>query len=614
MSHFRTLIISILLLVAFSVQADLPFRQHRFDHLCQLRADTNAILFVGNSITDMHNWSESFAHVEKPLYLCNRGVSGALSQEVLDHIPQLVACQPRKLFLMIGTNDLGSNLTPQHVADNVARIIATIHRCSPRTEIYIQSILPSVVGTRTLDAEQQANALLRHIADTAHATYIDLWQPLHDIPTNTALSLDGLHLTAAGYHLWAQTIAPYLGTNCRSTYPYNAAETQRFGSLWGSNAMRASYFSVNDIGAQNILFFGDEMVKCGEWNELLHDPYFLNRGTGWGYDGTAPSIATTASLLSACRNGAPRAILLYTGTGDINTHTPIDTVRQHYLRLVAQMLRKYPCTPLYLVSLMPTQQPNERIAIFNNLTRQLCHAQSNLHYIDIHSALSIADTANPLYFQGNYLNGRGYQLVAQTIERHLYPERNADYRVLRTLQDNRTPAWNRHWVTVSNTLVLSPVPAATLWVADLTTTDHRYRYPATEATLSLGLTAATTMGLKSIIARPRPWVDHRNNLQCLQHVGSYSFPSGHTSFTFSTATTLTLLYPKWYVAVPAYLWAGAVGFSRLYIGAHYPSDVIAGAALGAGCAILAHVLTPYIVKDSPLPPDAAMLPPVTIGF
>lgn len=616
MSHFRTLIISILLLVAFSVQADLPFRQHRFDHLCSLKADSNAILFIGNSITDMYNWNEALK-VQPPYYICNRGVSGALSDEILEHIPQLVACKPYKVFLMIGTNDLGSGRTPQQVADNVAKIVSEIKRLSPRTKIYFQSILPSTVGSRTLEAEDQTNQLIRQLAYAEQLTYIDLWPSLFEIPTDKNLSLDGLHLTANGYWHWVDGLA-YNHEFAPIPEAKNALtanlDSQLPTQLWGSNAMRASYFKMNKIGAQNILFFGDEMVKCGEWNELLHDPYFLNRGTGWGYDGTAPSIATTASLLSACRNGAPRAILLYTGTGDINTHTPIDTVRQHYLRLVAQMLRKYPCTPLYLVSLMPTQQPNERIAIFNNLTRQLCHAQSNLHYIDIHSALSLADTANPLYFQGNYLNGRGYQLVAQIIEHNLYPERNADYRVLRALQDNRTPAWNRHWVAVSNTLVLSPVPAATLWVADLTTTDHRYRYPATEATLSLGLTAATTMGLKSIIARPRPWVDHRNNLQCLQHVGSYSFPSGHTSFTFSTATTLTLLYPKWYVAVPAYLWAGAVGFSRLYIGAHYPSDVIAGAALGAGCAILAHVLTPYIDKDSPLPPDAAMLPPVTIGF
>src|SRR6476659_6035049 len=50
-----------------------------------------------------------------------------------------------------------------------------------------------------------------------------------------------------------------------------------------------------------------------------------------------------------------------------------------------------------------------------------------------------------------------------------------------------------------------------------------------------------------------------------------SFPSTHTSVAFATATTLTLEFKKWYVAVPAYLWAAGVGYSRMYLGEHYPT-------------------------------------------
>ncbi|MCQ2274357.1 MAG: GDSL-type esterase/lipase family protein [Bacteroidales bacterium] len=611
----KILIATLLFLSAFAANADLPFRQHRFDHLCSLKADSNAILFIGNSITDMYNWNEALK-VQPPYYICNRGVSGALSDEILEHIPQLVACKPYKVFLMIGTNDLGSGRTPQQVADNVAKIVSEIKRLSPRTKIYFQSILPSTVGSRTLEAEDQANQLIRQLAYAEQLTYIDLWPSLFEIPTNKNLSLDGLHLTGSGYWHWINGLAynhesaPIPEAEIALTANHDAQPTQ----LWGSNAMRASYFRMNKIGAQNILFFGDEMVKCGEWNELLHDPYFLNRGTGWGYDGTAPSIATTSALVTASQPGAPKAILLYTGTGDLNTQQPIDSVRQHYLQLVAQILRKYPCTPLYLVSLMPTTHNTDRIEIFNSLTRQLCEAQHNLHYIDIYTPLSQGHTTNPRYFQGNYLNGLGYELVAKVIEEHLYPNRNADYRILRSLQESRTQGWDKHWIAVSNTLVLSPLPTIGYTIADLASPDHRYRPQAVESALSLGLTAATTMGLKAAVARPRPWVEHRNNLQCIQHVSSYSFPSGHTSFCFSTATSLSLICPKWYVAVPAYLWASSVAFSRMYIGAHYPSDVLAGALIGTGCAIAAHFLTPLIVKESPLPADAAMLPAVSLTF
>lgn len=43
-----------------------------------------------------------------------------------------------------------------------------------------------------------------------------------------------------------------------------------------------------------------------------------------------------------------------------------------------------------------------------------------------------------------------------------------------------------------------------------------------------------------------------------------------------------MAYPKWYVIAPAFLWAGSVSYSRMYLGVHYPTDVAAGAALGVG--------------------------------
>ena len=69
-----------------------------------------------------------------------------------------------------------------------------------------------------------------------------------------------------------------------------------------------------------------------------------------------------------------------------------------------------------------------------------------------------------------------------------------------------------------------------------------------------------------------------------------SFPSGHTSLVFATAASLSIQCKKWYITVPAYLWAANVGYSRMYLGVHYPSDVIAGAAVGIGSAYLSEWL------------------------
>jgi undecaprenyl-diphosphatase len=93
-------------------------------------------------------------------------------------------------------------------------------------------------------------------------------------------------------------------------------------------------------------------------------------------------------------------------------------------------------------------------------------------------------------------------------------------------------------------------------------------------------TAVLTTALKGIFKRPRPYESYPELIYPKSTEGSYSFPSGHTSSAFSTATSLTLAFPKWYVAIPAFSYAGAVGYSRLDLGVHYPSDVLAGALLG----------------------------------
>jgi membrane-associated phospholipid phosphatase len=66
----------------------------------------------------------------------------------------------------------------------------------------------------------------------------------------------------------------------------------------------------------------------------------------------------------------------------------------------------------------------------------------------------------------------------------------------------------------------------------------------------------------------------------------YSFPSGHSTGAFALATLLTLRYPKPEVYIPAFAWAGLVGYGRVYFGLHYPGDVLAGALIGVGSSLL----------------------------
>lgn len=94
-----------------------------------------------------------------------------------------------------------------------------------------------------------------------------------------------------------------------------------------------------------------------------------------------------------------------------------------------------------------------------------------------------------------------------------------------------------------------------------------------------------TYGLKYAIGRDRPYDRYPDRIDARGHESSPSFPSGHTAAAFSLATSLSIRYPKWYVIAPSAFWACSVGFSRMNQGVHYPSDVAAGAVIGAGCAV-----------------------------
>lgn len=95
-----------------------------------------------------------------------------------------------------------------------------------------------------------------------------------------------------------------------------------------------------------------------------------------------------------------------------------------------------------------------------------------------------------------------------------------------------------------------------------------------------------TYGMKYLVDRERPYDRYPNRVHPYSYEESPSFPSGHTASAFALATSLCVKYPKWYVIAPSALWACSVGVSRMNEGVHYPSDVLAGAAIGAGCAVV----------------------------
>ncbi len=411
-----------LLCSALQICADQPFRDHRYDSWKVLSMPQGAIVFAGNSITDMHLWSEAFGNDPR---VVNRGNSGGYSAELLDNVESWLRFKPAKVFIKIGTNDLGTDMNEQSIARDIRRTVSLIRRESPATEIYLQSIIPAFDQKyKTLQTIMATNVLIKQIADeTDHTTYIDLYSKMGGVRNGLPFSLDKLHLTAYGYKVWLETIQPYVGLT--PVYPANTETVQQTAGLGGSHGMRATYFSMLPVTSRDVLFFGDEMVKNGEWNELLSNPNVKNRGSWWGYGGNIATVsqyvdATFANKKKGVMRQRPAKILLYTGTEDLNGNTDLATVKSQYKALVDKLRKQAGGSPLALVSLMPTQRANSRIVEFNLWLKELAEQQKNVSYIDIYTLLATPEgTASTDYFKGNYLYGLGYIKVARELAKFI---------------------------------------------------------------------------------------------------------------------------------------------------------------------------------------------------
>lgn len=421
-------ILALICLCCIGAKADEAFRLHRYDTFKVTPINENSIVFVGNSITNMHPWVEAFGNDPR---VVNRGNSGGTSAEILREARSYCVGHPAKIFLMIGINDQPNSGNQATIVSNIENTIKIIQTESPSTKIYVQSILPSGWFSNPTNIANCNTAIQAMLANYPAVTYVDVYSQLLgklDTDNSGVYSFDKLHTTAAGYAIWTNYIKEQVGLT--PVYPSEAETKARQvnGGNGGSWGARATYFSMFPIASDDVLFFGDEMVHGAEWQELLGNIHVKNRGTSWGYEGTngwmnytKNDVKATFATVTGVTKQEPKQVLLYTGTGEANGSGNMTTIFNYYKGIVEDIRGYAPHAKISLVSLMPTKIfDNSRVKTFNQKMKEYAEATDNVEYIDIYSTLASNDVAKSEYFPvNNYLYGDGYVAVANVLARYI---------------------------------------------------------------------------------------------------------------------------------------------------------------------------------------------------
>lgn len=169
----------------------------------------------------------------------------------------------------------------------------------------------------------------------------------------------------------------------------------------------------------------------------------------------------------------------------------------------------------------------------------------------------------------------------------LNAQKNIDYDILKSINAKEYPVWDEtmRW-TSDGVYPFMALSAGGVWLDGYLRKDEAMMRNGYKCVIGIGTSVLISEALKRTIKRTRPYNEYPDDIKLRTSNSGFSFPSGHTCAAFSTATALTLSTKKWYVAVPAFTYAGLVGYSRMRLGAHYGTDVFAGVVIGIGTSLL----------------------------
>lgn len=224
----------LVLALSFAIMATSAFAQgkkkysdHYYKRTAQFEQERpitpNDIVMLGDSLTEGGDWASYFADwLPEGVSVVNRGIVGDDAPGIYDRLHQILPGKPKKIFLLVGVNDISHQITSDSVLVDIEKVVKAIRSQCPKTKLYIQSLLPYNFEKciyKTMNKEdktmtiRRVNKGLRKMARKYNVKFIYLYDYLKapgSLHLDARFTKDGLHINKDAYKIWANALKKYV--------------------------------------------------------------------------------------------------------------------------------------------------------------------------------------------------------------------------------------------------------------------------------------------------------------------------------------------------------------------------------------------------------------------
>ena len=208
-------------------QAQKKYSDHYYKRTAQFEQErpinSNDFVMLGDSLTEGGDWATLFKEwLPEGISVVNRGIVGDDAPGIYDRLHQILPGNPKKIFLLVGVNDISHQITSDSVLVDIEKVVKEIVDKCPNTKLYIQSLLPYNYDKciyKTMNKQDKTHTIrrvnkgLRKMARKYDLKYIylyDYFKAPGSLHMDGQFTKDGLHINKAAYKIWANALKKYV--------------------------------------------------------------------------------------------------------------------------------------------------------------------------------------------------------------------------------------------------------------------------------------------------------------------------------------------------------------------------------------------------------------------